>query len=248
MMITTGQQNSFAAFQFLKECFELDASLSNGTETILKRLENETYTWLIAQNDDHMTGVLLYDEDFRIALLMVHPQYRRHNVASSLLDTLIDRAHAMHVSRITVTAYGQLAEWLKNKGFEAAEDTDGICSLEYLCGNHYIGTTINVIVDRPYGSLDQRGDGELTCNCGYADLPVTMEDCDDIDVLIVGVHVPLEAYTGVVVGVIYHKEDNRLHLIAAPQGWVVDREAIIQQIGMAEQYYDTKIVLCEKGR
>lgn len=247
MMIVTGQGDRLTAFAFLKECLDSDASLSKGTEQILKKLEQENYTWLVCQRDEQICGVLLYDENFRIALLMVHPDYRNKGAGTALLKGLIEKAEQMHVSRISVQGYGDLVSWFEKKGFDILEKTEGdipFAAMEYLCGRSFLGKSVTVIVDRPYGSLDQRSDGEMTCSCGYVQQPVTMEDCDDIEARIVGVYEPRETFTGTVIGIIYHQEDSNLHLIVAPPTWTINKEEIITQIGMVEQYYHTRMILC----
>ena len=164
-MIVTGQGDRLTAFAFLKECLDSDASLSKGTEQILKKLEQENYTWLVCQQDEQICGVLLYDENFRIALLMVHPHYRNKGAGTALLKGLIEKAEQMHVSRISVQGYGDLVSWFEKKGFDILEKTEGdipFAAMEYLCGRSFLGKSVTVIVDRPYGSLDQRSDGEMT--------------------------------------------------------------------------------------
>lgn len=247
MMIVTGQEDRLTAFAFLKECLSSDASLSKGTEQILKKLEKEDYTWLVCRDDDKICGVLLYDDSFRITLFIVHADRRNQGAGSALLQKLIDQAEKMHVARISVQGYGDLVSFLAKKGFETLETVQGdipFASMEYLCGRSYLGKNVTVIVDRPYGSLDLRSDGEMTCNCGYVQQPVTMEDNDDIEARIVGIYEPRESFTGTVIGIIYHKEDSHMHLIVAPPAWTINRNEIITQIGMVEQYYHTRMILC----
>lgn len=247
MMIVTRQGDGLTAFTFLKECLESDTSLSKGTEQILKKLEKEDYTWLICRKDEKICGVLLYDDSFRIALLIVHAEYRHQGAATALLNQMIEDAEKMHVARIHVQGYGDLVSFFEKKGFEILEKAEGdipFASMEYLCGRSYLGKSVTVIVDRPYGSLDLRSDGEMTCNCGYVQQQITMEDCDDIEARIVGIYEPCETFTGTVIGIIYHKEDSHLHLIVAPPAWTINKEEIITQVGMVEQYYHTRMILC----
>ena len=117
--------------------------------------------------------------------------------------------------------------------------------MEYLCGMYLLGKTVTVKVERTYGSLDLRSEGELSVNCGYIEEEVTMDDTFIKDAYIVGVHEPLESFTGVVIALLYHEEDDLIRAVVGRQGEVIDHEQVIQEIGMVEQYYNARIVFAD---
>ena len=150
------------------------------------------------------------------------------------------------VPRITVNAPVSAKAAYEALGFETcgeAETRDGITSvpMEYLMGTEYLGRTVTVTVDRPYGSLHPHyPDTEYPCNYGYVE-DVLAADGEFQDAYIVGVYEPLERFTGVVCAIIYRRNDSE-------SKWVVsktasyDRQEVIDAVGEVEQYFETRFV------
>ena len=113
--------------------------------------------------------------------------------------------------------------------------------MEYLLGKEYLGKTVTVTVDRPYGSFHPHyPDTQYPCNYGYVE-DVLAADGEYQDAYIVGVYEPVETFTGVVTAIIYRRNDSEAK-------WVVtrtadyDRAEVIDAVGEIEQYFETRII------
>ncbi|MGM9940698.1 MAG: GNAT family N-acetyltransferase [Bulleidia sp.] len=249
MIRIAGQDEKLTAFAFLKDCLPDDPQFHSGAETILNQLQGrmDEDTWIMEQ-EDSIRGVLIHDDSFRIRFLYVRNDCRHQGIGTDLLNQMAEQAQRIGYARITVQAFGPFRQWLVNQGFETDEDDENaVASLEYLCGRSLLGKTVQIIVDQPYGSLDLRTEGIRTCNVGYMKEEDVMEDREIIPAYVTGVHQPLETFTGVVIGLIYHKEDHLIRVIAAPHGMIIDRKQVISEIGMMEQYYESRMIFADGG-
>lgn len=236
------------AFAFLKKCLEEDNTISPFSTKILSRLLDyqDDYTWIASVEENRIQGILLYDTGFRISLLYVKKEERNKGIGTALVRECVNCADRHSVSRIRIHAVEGISSFLKDFGFDSIKDTDGGADeMEYLCGMNLLGKTVTVTVERPYGSLDLRSEGELSVNCGYIEEDVTMDDTDLKNAYIVGVHEPLESFTGVVIALLYHEEDDGIYTVVGRQGEIIDHNLVIQEIGMVEQYYNSRIVFAD---
>lgn len=106
----------------------------------------------------------------------------------------------------------------------------------------YLGKTVTAVIDRPIGFVHFTKGITLHYTVNYGFLPgVTGGDGEEQDVYILGEDVPLEQFTGPIIGVVRRADDNEDKLIAAPEGVALTSEQIAQQIRFAEQYFDCTI-------
>lgn len=106
----------------------------------------------------------------------------------------------------------------------------------------YLGKTVTAVIDRPIGFVRFTKGITLHYPVNYGFLPgVTGGDGEEQDVYILGEDVPLEQFTGPIIGVVRRADDNEDKLIAAPEGVALTSEQIAQQIRFAEQYFDSTI-------
>lgn len=236
------------AFAFLEKCLTEDITTSKFSKKIISRLQKEqdAYTWVADLEENRIQGILLYDIGFRINFLYVNKEVRNRGIGTALVRECVKGADRGSVSRIRIHSVATLSTFLEDFGFETFHDTyTGQDEMEYLCGMYLLGKTVTVKVERTYGSLDLRSEGELSVNCGYIEEEVTMDDTFIKDAYIVGVHEPLESFTGVVIALLYHEEDDLIRAVVGRQGEVIDHEQVIQEIGMVEQYYNARIVFAD---
>lgn len=205
----------------------------------------EEYAFL----SDGDKGVLVYEpSDLHILFLLVKKQYRNHDIGSSLLDVLKEKAQELNISRICVNAYGYQKTFYLCNGFEAygTEDTTGgisVVPMEYLIGRNNIGKKVTVIIDRSYGSMHPTlSDVIYPYNSGYVQQDLAKDDFSFQDAYVIGVEEPLEKFTGYVVGIIYHKDEATSKWIVAPAGLEIDQDRIIQLLGIEEQFYETRFI------
>lgn len=236
------------ALAFLEECLKEDPNTASFSEKIISGMKEkqDEYTWIAECENAQIHGILLIEDDSMIRFLYVKKEERNKGIANSLLKECVHLAEEKSISRIRIHALRQMYGFLKDFGFETEKNNDNQeGKMEYLCGKKLLGKTVKVIVERPYGSLDLRSEGELSVNCGYIEEKVTMEDTDMKNAYIVGVHEPLESFTGVVIALLYHEEDDGIHTVVARNGEVMDHARVIQEIGMVEQYYHSRIVFAD---
>lgn len=107
----------------------------------------------------------------------------------------------------------------------------------------FLGRTVHVTVDRPLGSAHpQYPDTVYPINYGY--LPDTLAgDGEALDVYILGVDRPVDAFAGRVIAVVYREDDTEDKLVVAPKGRYFPRTQIANAIAFMERYYHTSLEL-----
>lgn len=196
-----------------------------------------------------LNGVAVYDpETFRLILLAVRKENRGNGIGTELLDAIVNEAEHRNVAKITLNAAQNSVMFYEKYGFErdGEETTAGeltFTPMEYLIGRKALGKTVTVIVDHPYGSLDlQNPDVLVPLNYGYVEEDMSGDDREFQEAYVYGPQEPLEKFTGIVVGIIYHRNDSSSRWIVAPPGMTVNRDAIIQKVAFLEQYYETRFI------
>lgn len=196
-----------------------------------------------------LNGAAVYEPDtFRLILLTVRREDRSRHIGTDLLDAVVREAENQNVSKITVNAAKNAVMFYEKYGFErdGEETTAGeltFVPMEYLIGRKILGKTVTVIIDQPYGAMDLRNPDVLNpLNSGYVEEDITSEDKEFQEAYVYGPQEPLEKFTGIVIGIIYHRNDSSSRWIVAPAGMTIDRNAIIQQVGYEEQYYETRFI------
>lgn len=105
-----------------------------------------------------------------------------------------------------------------------------------------IGRTVTVTVDRPLGSRHpNHPDIFYTVNYGYIE-GIMAPDGEEQDAYILGVHVPVESFTGTVIAVIHRKDDIEDKWVVASEGIQFSKEEIIALTQFQEQYFDIEII------
>lgn len=196
-----------------------------------------------------MNGAAVYDPNtFRLILLVVRKEDQKKGIGTNLIDAVVDEAKKQNVSKITVNAARNAVMFYEKYGFErdGEETTAGeltFTPMEYLIGKEYLGKTVTVIIDHPYGSMDiQNPDVLVPLNYGYVEEDITDEDKEFQEAYVYGPQEPLEKFTGIVIGIIYHRNDTSSRWIVAPPGMTIDQNKIIQTVGFLEQYYETRFI------
>ena len=126
---------------------------------------------------------------------------------------------------------------------------------KYLAGKHgfivralaaarawsYAGKVVDIAIDRPMGSAHPaHPDMIYPVNYGY--IPGTDGgDGEEMDVYLLGVAVPVEAYRARVIGMIHRKNDDEDKLVAAPDGMRFTKEEITWAVEFQERYFENNI-------
>ena len=101
----------------------------------------------------------------------------------------------------------------------------------------YLGNTYDIVIDRPIGSAHPQYPKTIyKVNYGY--IPNTVGgDGEPIDVYLLGVNKPVDAYRARIIGIVHRRRDKEDKLIAAPEGTVLHQAQIEAAVRFTEKYY-----------
>ncbi len=106
-----------------------------------------------------------------------------------------------------------------------------------------LGSIVNVIVDRPLGSVHpEHPDIQYQVNYGFVD-GVLAGDGEAQDAYILGVNNPVESFQGEVVAIIIRNDDAENKWVVAPVGSVFTKEEIERAVYFQEKFFDIEIVV-----
>ena len=106
-----------------------------------------------------------------------------------------------------------------------------------------IGKTVTVIVDRPLGSYHPKHkDLYYPVNYGYIEGVMAL-DGEEQDAYILGVHKPVETFSGKVIAVIHREDDVEDKWIVVPEHLSFTKEEILKQVHFQEQYFKVTVVM-----
>ena len=100
----------------------------------------------------------------------------------------------------------------------------------------YIGQTVDVVMDRPLGSLHPKHGFAYPVNYGY--IPHTIAgDGEELDAYVLKVEEPLERFRGKCVAVVHRLDDNDDKLIVIPEKDKISDSEIEEQIAFQEKWF-----------
>ena len=106
----------------------------------------------------------------------------------------------------------------------------------------YLGKEVTIEIDRPIGYVHHKGEKTLVYPINYGYIPgVLGGDDEELDVFLVGVDTPVEAYTGEIIGIVYRADDVEDKLVMAPKGLRFTAAEIAKAVYFQENYYKTTI-------
>ena len=68
-------------------------------------------------------------------------------------------------------------------------------------------------------------------------------DGEEQDTYILGVNEPVDKFTGKIIAIVHRKNDIEEKWIVVPEGMMIPKEEIRQQIHFQEQYFEGEIVM-----
>jgi len=102
----------------------------------------------------------------------------------------------------------------------------------------YLGQTVTVKMDRPFGSKHPKKGFIYPINYGY--IPNTVSgDGEELDAYVLGVFEPVEEYTGKVIAIIHRINDNDDKLIVANKNYTDDQIRALTEF--QEAYFESEI-------
>ena len=106
-----------------------------------------------------------------------------------------------------------------------------------------LGKIVTVTVDRPLGGRHpSHPDLVYPVNYGYlAGIPAP--DGEDQDAYILGVDIPVAAFTGKVIAIIHRNDDAEGKWVVAPETAVFSEAEIRKLTWFQEQYFDSYVIM-----
>ena len=109
--------------------------------------------------------------------------------------------------------------------------------------NSIIGTIATVTVDRPLRSYHpEYKDMYYPVNYGYIE-GIMAPDGEEQDAYILGVNEPVDKFTGKIIAIVHRKNDIEEKWVVVPEGMMLSKDEIKEQIHFQEQYFDSEIVM-----
>ena len=106
-----------------------------------------------------------------------------------------------------------------------------------------IGDIVTVTVDRPLGSYHpEYKDMYYPVNYGYIK-GIMAPDGEEQDAYILGVHEPVEKFTGKIIAIVHRSDDIEEKWVVCPRDMTFSKEEITEQIRFQEQYFQSEIVM-----
>ena len=106
---------------------------------------------------------------------------------------------------------------------------------------NYLNKTVNVKIDRPFGSKHPKHGFIYPVNYGY--VPNTISgDGEELDCYILGVFEPLETFTGKCIAIIHRLNDNDDKLVIVPENKNYTNDQIIALTEFQEQFFKSEII------
>ena len=101
----------------------------------------------------------------------------------------------------------------------------------------YIGKTITIKIDRPFGSKHPKHGFIYPVNYGYVP-NTTSGDGEELDAYLLGVFTPVDEYTGKCIAIIHRTNDNDDKLVIVPEDKEYSNDAINALTEFQEQYFE----------
>lgn len=106
---------------------------------------------------------------------------------------------------------------------------------------NYIGSIVEVEIDRPLGSKHPKYDFIYPINYGY--VPNTISgDGEELDCYVLGVFKPCKKYKGKCIAVIHRTNDNDDKLIIVPENKIYSDDAIKALTEFQERFFESIII------
>lgn len=224
-----------------------------GKKSLLSFLTSESTADLICLGavDRDLRGILAYDSaSFHLSLFFVRPEDQKKGIGTQLMQEYLKRAEKEGIARVTVNAAEKAVPVYQKFGFETYDqkkEKDGIAYLpmECLLQKKVLGTQVKVTVDRPYGSMHPHyPDLIYSLNYGYVEQSMAA-DGEFQDAYIYGIKEPLETFTGIVIAIIYRRDDCESKWVVAADT-EFKKQDVINAVGFQEQYFETRFVWLKK--
>jgi inorganic pyrophosphatase len=107
--------------------------------------------------------------------------------------------------------------------------------------NNYLGRSLKVKIDRPFGSKHPKHGFIYPVNYGYVPNTISGDD-EEIDAYLLGVFKPTIEYEGKCIAIIHRINDNDDKLVITPTNKDYSNEAIEALTEFQEQFFKHEII------
>jgi inorganic pyrophosphatase len=105
----------------------------------------------------------------------------------------------------------------------------------------FLGQTVQVVMDRPFGSSHPRHGFPYSVNYGY--IPDTLAaDGEELDAYFLGVDIPLETAEGICIAILHRLDDDDDKLIVVPPNTTLTDAEIRESTAFVESYFTSEII------
>ncbi len=105
----------------------------------------------------------------------------------------------------------------------------------------YLGKVVNVVIDRPIGSIHPKHK-DLVYPINYGFIPnVYGGDGEELDAYLMGLNVQVKEYKAKVIAIVHRHNDVEDKLVAAPEGMSFTKMEIEDAVRFQEQYFESEI-------
>ena len=234
------------AYRFCKEVFLQTENFFSSPEEAKPFLESVDHFTaqmdFVGAYEKELGGVIGYDRDTYALLLFL---MKEEQGKEELFQYFLEIVKKTNIARIGALVTPSAQPFYESLGFEQVEqqqEQNGIAYvvMEYLLQKEYLGKQVTVTIDHPYGSLHPHlGNIYFTCNYGYVDELLSKEGAFQ-DAYVVGIEEPMETFKGIVIGILYRKNEQESKWLVAKDN-KYKKDEVIKEIAFQEQFYDSRI-------
>ncbi len=112
----------------------------------------------------------------------------------------------------------------------------------------FLGKVVDIEIDRPIGTVHEKNGNHWKYPINYGYIPrVFGGDGEELDVYLLGVHVPVDRYRCRIIGAVLRDDDDEDKLIGAPEEMVFSVSEMESMIRFQEKYHRSHIINCKEN-
>lgn len=186
------------------------------------------------------------DEQTPSFAISLYPEYRSRGIGTSLMRQMLLhlQSNGYQKASLAVQKANYAVRMYRNVGFKIVdENAEEYIMTADLAQPSVPDGLVTVTVDRPLGSFHpEYKDMYYPINYGYI-AGIMALDGEEQDAYILGVDVPVKAFTGRVIAVIHRFDDVEEKWVVAPDGVTFTKDEIMEAVRFQEQYFQSEVMM-----
>ena len=106
----------------------------------------------------------------------------------------------------------------------------------------FLGKTVTVKIDRPFGSKHPKHNIFYSLNYGYIENTIA-PDGEEVDAYVLGVFEPIKDFIGRCVAVVRRSDDEDDKIVVAPEGVSYTSEQIKALVEFQERFFQSRVIM-----